>query len=52
MSKNYFELDAQAKKALAEKHERPAAFAKSTTVETTTVAPQVEEAEEYLLNHE
>ena len=23
-----------------------------TTVETTTVAPQVEEAEEYLLNHE
>lgn len=49
MSKNYFELDAQAKKALAEKHERPAAFAKSTTtVETTTAAP----AEEYPLNQD
>lgn len=49
MSKNYFELDAQAKKALADKHERPAAFAKSaTTVETTTATP----AEEYPLNHE
>jgi hypothetical protein len=53
MSKKHFELDAQAKKVLADKHKRPAAFAKSTTtVETTTAAPQEEASEEYPLNHE
>lgn len=49
MSKKHFELDAQAKKALKDKRERPAAFAKQiTTVETTTAAP----AEEYPLNED
>jgi hypothetical protein len=59
MSKNYFELDAAGKKALADRHERPEAFAKSvkeikTTVETTTEALTVEEeaAEEYPLNED
>ena len=35
MSKNYFELDAQAKKALADRHQRPAAFAKFISSEIT-----------------
>ena len=49
MSKTYFELDVQGKKALANKQpdRRPDTFAASTTVaETTTIAPQVEEEQE------
>jgi len=65
MSKNYFELDTQAKKALADKHERPAAFAKSTApvvIPEIQVQPEPEvdpvpgtyivPGQEYPLNHE
>jgi len=53
MSKK-FELDIQEKKSLGDRRPRPAAFAKeTTTVETTTIAPQEEEAvEEYPLNQD
>jgi len=49
MSKNYFELDNKAKKALSDKHGKPDAFASDsviTVAETTTIAPQVVEEEE------
>lgn len=61
MSKNYFDLDVQGKKDLASKqvHKKSEYFgsASSTTVETTTEAPQpepevVEEAEEETASEE
>jgi hypothetical protein len=58
MSKNYFELDAQGKKALADKHNSKKADnfggSATTTEETTTTteAPQEEEAAEYPLNED
>ena len=65
MSKKHFELDAQAKKDLADKQPRPAAFAKSTApvvIQEIQVQPEPEvdpvpgtyivPGQEYPLNHE